>query len=156
MIQDMNLSEWIWPPRHSPGATQIVDLYHAPATPLGVGSQTVTPRTSPTRTAAHRDLLDEGKIEELMSSFQSLETFHTRLAEKIRTETEYCEEHPKRMRYPDFSPSVPVCRYGGMEARCKTVIRSRCSQSGTLWTRRGANAILALRCSQFNERFEDY
>jgi hypothetical protein len=31
-----------------------------------------------------------------------------------------------------------------------------CQQSGMFWTVRGADAILALRCCQFNGRFEDY
>jgi hypothetical protein len=36
------------------------------------------------------------------------------------------------------------------------IIGSRCKQSGMFWTVRGANAILALRCCQFNGRFENY
>jgi hypothetical protein len=43
-----------------------------------------------------------------------------------------------------------------IEAACKTVIGSRLKQSGMFWTVRGANAILALRCSHLNGRFEDY
>ena len=43
-----------------------------------------------------------------------------------------------------------------IEAGCKTVIGSRCKKSGMSWTVRGANAILALRCCQLNNRFEDY
>jgi hypothetical protein len=41
-------------------------------------------------------------------------------------------------------------------AGCKTVIGSRCKQSGMFWTVRAANAILALRCCQISGRFEDY
>ena len=33
---------------------------------------------------------------------------------------------------------------------------SRLKQSGMFWTVRGANAILALRCSHLNGRFEGY
>ena len=36
------------------------------------------------------------------------------------------------------------------------MIGSRLKQSGMFWTVRGANAILALRCSHLNGRFEDY
>ncbi|MBK5294489.1 MAG: hypothetical protein JJE04_22765 [Acidobacteriia bacterium] len=43
-----------------------------------------------------------------------------------------------------------------VEAGCKTVIGVRFKQSGMFWTVLGANAILALRCRQFNGRFEDY
>ena len=45
---------------------------------------------------------------------------------------------------------------GVIEAGCKTLIGARCHQSGMFWTVRGANAILAVRCCQFNGRFEDY
>jgi hypothetical protein len=34
------------------------------------------------------------------------------------------------------------------------VIGQRLKQSGMFWTVRGANAILALRCSHLNDRFE--
>jgi hypothetical protein len=45
---------------------------------------------------------------------------------------------------------------GVIEAGCKTVVGSRLKQSGMFWTVRGANAILALRCSHLNGCFEDY
>ncbi len=64
-------------------------------------------------------------------------------------------------------PTRPVCvtpfrrqhlfvGSGVIEAGCKSVIGSRLKQSGMFWTVRGANAILALRCSHLNGRFEDY
>jgi len=37
-----------------------------------------------------------------------------------------------------------------------SVFNCRLKQSGMFWTVRGANAILALRCSHLNGRFEDY
>jgi hypothetical protein len=43
-----------------------------------------------------------------------------------------------------------------VEAGCKTVISSRLKRSGMFWTVAYANAILALRCSYLNGRFEDY
>jgi hypothetical protein len=104
----------------------------------------------------HQDLLDDGKIEELVSSLRSIETSHAELAEKIRTEAEYFEKNAKRMRYPEFRRQHLFVGTGVIEAGCKTVIGSRCKQSGMFWTVRGANAILALRCCQFNARFEDY
>ena len=104
----------------------------------------------------HQDLLDGGKIEELVSSFQSLEASHGELAEKVRTEADYFEKNTQRMRYPEFRQQGLFVGTGVIEAGCKTVIGSRSKQSGMFWTVRGANAILALRCCQFNGRFEDY
>ena len=78
------------------------------------------------------------------------------MAEKIRTEAGYFENNTKRMRYPKFRQQHLFVGSGVIEAGCKTVIGSRCKQSGMFWTVRGVNAILALRCSQFNGRFEHY
>jgi hypothetical protein len=153
-------SEWIWNQAqlHFPGATQIVDLCHARG-----HLWEVTRKLHPNEEAnqnrwimIHQDLLDDGKIEVLVSSLRSIETPSTELVEKIRTEADYFEKNAERMRYPEFRRQHLFVGTGVIEAGCKTVIGSRCKQSGMFWTVRGANAILALRCCQFNGRFEDY
>jgi hypothetical protein len=60
------------------------------------------------------------------------------------------------MGYPKFRRQQLFVGLGVIEAGCKTVIGSRLKQPGMFWTVRGANAILALRCSHLNDRFEDY
>ena len=153
-------SEWIWnqAQEHFPGATQIVDLYHA-REHLWELARKLHPNHEANQNRwmmVHQDLLDDGKIEELVSSFRSMETSQAELAEKIRTEAAYFEKNAERMRYPEFRRQHLFVGTGVIEAGCKTVIGSRCKQSGMFWTVRGANAILALRCCQFNTRFEDY
>ncbi len=78
------------------------------------------------------------------------------LADKVRVESGYFENNSERMRYPKFRHQHLLVGAGVIEAGCKALIGSRCKQSGMFWTVRGANAILALRCCQFNGRFEDY
>jgi hypothetical protein len=153
-------SEWIWnqAEAHFPSATQIVDLYHA-REHLGELARKLHPHDEANQQCwmmVHQDLLDDGRIQELVSSLRSIETSHTELAEKIRTEAEYFEKNAERMRYPEFRRQHLFVGTGVIEAGCKTVIGSRCKQSGMFWTVRGANAILALRCCQFNDRFEGY
>jgi hypothetical protein len=153
-------SEWIWNQarEHFPGATQIVDLYHA-REHLWELARKLHPNDEASRNRwmmVHQDLLDEGKIESLVSSLRSIETSNAELAEKIRIEAEYFEKNAERMRYPEFRRQHLFVGTGVIEAGCKTVIGSRCKQSGMFWTIRGVNAILALRCCQFNGRFEDY
>ena len=104
----------------------------------------------------HQDLLDHCKIKKLVASLRSIQTSSAELAEKIRTEADYFVKNARRMRYPKFRRQHLFVGTGVIEAGCKTVIGSRCKQSGMFWTVRGANAILALRCCQFNGRFEDY
>ena len=45
---------------------------------------------------------------------------------------------------------------GVIEAGCKIVIGTGLKQSGMFWSVEGASAIIALRCCQLNNRFEDY
>ena len=153
-------SEWIWNQAHLhfPGARQILDLYHA-REHLWELARKLHPNEEARRNRwmmVQQDLLDEGKIESLVSSIRSIETSHAELAEKIRTEADYFEKNADRMRYPEFRRQHLFVGSGVIEAGCKTVIGARCKQSGMFWTVRGANAILALRCCQFNDRFEDY
>jgi hypothetical protein len=154
-------AEWIWniAEQHFPGAIQIVDLYHARqhlwklVRKLYPNQQAEQERWM----ILHQDeLLDEGKIEDLVASLRSLDSSHPELAEEIRMEADYFEKHTERMRYPKFRAQHLFVGSGVIEAGCKTVIGARCKQSGMFWTVRGANAILALRCCHLNGRFEDY
>ena len=45
---------------------------------------------------------------------------------------------------------------GAIEAGCKTAIGTRCKHPGMFRAVLGANAVLALPCTQLNGRFEDY
>ena len=154
-------AEWIWnlADQHFPGAIQIVDLYHARqhlwelARKLFPNQQAEQQRWM----VIHQDeLLDEGKIEALVASLRSIVSSNPELSEKIRIEADYFEKNTERMRYPEFRAQHLFVGSGVIEAGCKTIIGSRCKQSGMFWTVRGANAILALRCCCFNGRFEDY
>jgi len=154
-------AEWIWniADQHFPGAIQIVDLYHA-RQHLWELARKLYPNQQGEQERwiiVHKDaLLDEGKIEDLVASLRSIVSSNPELAEKIRIEADYFEKNTERMRYPEFRAQHLFVGSGVIEAGCKTIIGSRCKQSGMFWTVRGANAILALRCCYFNDRFEDY
>jgi hypothetical protein len=154
-------AEWIWNlvAEHFPGAREIVDLYHARQHLWTVARQ-LYPQEEVQQKAwmkvHQKRLLDKGKIEKLVSDLHSIATTNPQLAEKIRTEAVYFERNAERMRYPRFRRQHLFVGSGVIEAGCKTVVGSRLKQSGMFWTVRGANAILALRCSHLNGRFEDY
>ena len=73
-----------------------------------------------------------------------------------KAEAAYFETNAQRMRYPEFRRRHLFVGSGVIEAGCKTVIGSRLKQSGMFWTVTGANAIIALRCCQLNNRMENY
>ena len=68
----------------------------------------------------------------------------------------YFETNTHRMRYPEFRNQGLFVGSGVIEAGCKSIVGVRFKQSGMFWTVRGANAIIALRCCRFNQRFEDF
>jgi Uncharacterised protein family (UPF0236) len=154
-------AEWIWTlvAEHFPDAIQIVDLYHARQHLWEVARQ-LYPHEEGKQKAwmkVHQKcLLDKGKIEELVGALRSIHTSNPQMAEKIRNEADYFETNAERMRYRKFRRQHLFVGSGVIEAGCRTVIGSRLKQSGMFWTVRGANAILALRCSHLNGLFEDY
>jgi hypothetical protein len=154
-------AEWIrnLTAEHFPGAVQIVDLYHA-RQHLWEVVRTLHPNDAGKQKAwmkvHQKRLLDKGKIEKLVGVLRTLRSSNSEVAEKLRIEADYFERNAERMRYPEFRRQHLFVGSGVIEAGCKTVIASRFKRSGMFWTVRGANAILALRCSYLNGRFEDY
>ena len=154
-------AEWIWnlADPYFPGAVQIVDLYHA-RQHLWDLARRLHPNDHAEQKAwikvHQKRLLDKGKIEKLVVALRSIQSTHSELLEKVRTEADYFERNTERMRYPKFRRQHLFVGSGVIEADCKTVIGSRLKQSGMFWTVRGANAILALRCCHLNGRMEDY
>ena len=153
-------AEWIWnlADQYFPRAIQIIDLFHA-RQHLWELARKLHPNDESNQNRwmmVHQDLLDNCKIKKLVTSLRSIQTPSAELTEKLRTEAEYFRRNARRMRYPKFRRQHLFVGTGVIEAGCKTLIGSRCKQSGMFWTVRGANAILALRCCQFNGQFEDY
>ena len=151
---------WIWnlADQHFPGAIQIVDLFHA-RQHLWDLSAKLFPNDEKGRnrwTARAIDRLDRGKIEGLVKILRDLHPGNAELIRIVVNEAEYFERNAERMRYPAFRAQGLFVGSGVVEAGCKTVIASRLKRSGMFWTVRGANAIIALRCSYLNRRFEDY
>jgi hypothetical protein len=154
-------AEWIWnlAAEHFPGAIQIVDLYHA-RQHLWELARRLHPNDEEKQKGwmkvHQKRLLDKGKIERLVDVLRAIKTGNSEVAEKIRTEADYFERNAQRMRYPKFRRQHLFVGSGVIEAGCKKVIASRLKRSGMFWRVRGANTILALRCSYLNGRFEDY
>ena len=101
-------------------------------------------------------LLDKGKIEKLVVAIRSTQSTNPEVTDKIRIEAEYFERNAARMRYPKFRKQHLFVGSGVIEAGCKTVIGSRCKQSGMFWGEPGAENILALRCIHSSRRLDQF
>ena len=60
------------------------------------------------------------------------------------------------MLYETFLKAGYFIGSGVVEAGCKTVIGSRCKQSGMFWGAPGVEHILALRCINASQRADDF
>jgi hypothetical protein len=154
---------WIWnlADEHFPGAIQIVDLYHA-REHLWKIAALLHPHDSAAKKlwiTPMKDLLDEGDIETLVTLLREIAATHAEaasLVQELLKEAEYFATNADRMRYQEFRAKGLFVGSGVVEAGCRSVIASRLKRSGMFWTVRGANAVIALRCSRINGRFEDY
>ena len=88
-----------------------------------------------------QDMLDAGKIEDLVTALRSIDTSSSELAEKIRIEAGYFETNTERMRYPEFRHQHLFVGSGVIEAGCKTVIAAPTPS----WLCGAPSSTLALR-----------
>jgi hypothetical protein len=155
---------WIWniADQHFPGAIQIVDLFHA-RQHLWDTAALLYPHDVAAKkrwTVPVQDLLDHGRTELLVEWLREIAAAHAGtqpgLEHEIVKQADYFETNTHRMRYPEFRNQGLFVGSGVIEAGCKSIVGVRFKQSGMFWTVRGANAIIALRCCRFNQRFEDF
>lgn len=151
---------WVWNLSHVyfPDAIEIVDIYHA-REHLWDLARTLFPLSRQQRrrwVKRRKKQLDEGRIEHLVRALRNTPTDTAAQQEALRLEANYFEGHAERMRYAEFRRQDLFVGSGVVEAGCRALIGARLKKSGMFWTVKGANAIIALRCAQLSDRFDDY
>jgi hypothetical protein len=136
------------------GATQIVDFYHG-AEHAGkvvealLGSKE-HPQYKTQRSRWVRRLLRNG-VENLIQETQAACAGRPQ-AQAVEDQLGYFIRNVERMKYGSFRRQGFFIGSGVIEAGCKTVIGSRCKQSGMFWGEPGAENVLALRCIRSSRR----
>jgi len=74
----------------------------------------------------------------------------------VEDELGYFVNNVQRMQYGTFRRQGFFIGSGVIEAGCKTVIGSRCKQSGMFWGEPGAENVLALRCIHTSRRLDEF
>ncbi|HEY9173669.1 MAG TPA: ISKra4 family transposase [Verrucomicrobiae bacterium] len=139
-------------------AIQIVDFYHG-AEHAGkvvealLGSK-VHPEYQARRSRWVRRLLGNG-VENLIKETRAACTGKAQ-AQRVEEELDYFVHNVKRMQYRTFRRQGLFIGSGVIEAGCKTIIGSRCKQSGMFWGTPGAQNILALRCVHASRRRDQF
>lgn len=147
---------WIWNIASElyPQALQIVDRYHAKERLSGTAKAIWGPTSDLGRQwgKQRHEELDAGATDTLLAAL----AVHARSNDEARKCAGYIETNRSRMRYPEFHAAGLCTSTGVLEAGCGVAIGVRLKRSGMLWTVRGANAIIALRCSILSRRFESF
>jgi Uncharacterised protein family (UPF0236) len=148
-------SAWIWNTGSElfPQATQILDRFHAKEHLGEVGKVIYgdRPEGKPWIDARCEEL-DQGYLKSLVHALRSHSGQHKEARECIH----YIWKNRRRMRYPEFEKQGFCTSTGVVESGCKVVVGTRLKRAGMHWTVKGANAIIALRCSKLSGRFEDF
>lgn len=152
-------AHWIWntAAMHFPHAVHIVDLYHAREHLYALLKLIFPPgEFYEARSKEWSDWLEKGKVEQIISAASELLPKEENGRKYATTEIEYFKTNAERMRYADFRARGLFVGSGVVEAGCKNIIAARMKKSGARWSVRGANDIIALRCTLASSRFEDY
>ena len=151
---------WIWAlaEEHFPEALQIVDLYHA-REHLGELAKTLygrIPKGAEAWRTARYEELEAGNVEAVVAAMKRVRPRDLAGREQVRKQMAYFQTNAGRMRYAKFRRQGLFVGSGVVEAGCKSIMGPRLKQSGMRWTVRGANAIIALRCCQVSNRWEEF
>jgi hypothetical protein len=140
------------------GATQIVDFYHALEHGGKVLASLLGSKEHPeykTRLGRWARRLLNDKVEQLIVQARQ-ECVGKPNAQAVESELTYFVNNISRMQYGAFRRKGFFIGSGVIEAGCKTVIGSRCKQSGMFWSEPGAENVLALRCVHSSRRLADF
>jgi hypothetical protein len=148
---------WIWniATAKFPGATQVVDLFHAREHlhALARSLEFMLLDRKDEWLAARLEDLDFGYIEGICRAARAYPLEGVK-KDEIEAALGYFENNAPRMRYHWFRQCGLFVGSGVVEASCKTLVGQRLKQSGMHWTVNGADAIIALRCKEASSTWE--
>jgi hypothetical protein len=103
--------------------------------------------------AEQKELLAHSRLRTVMQNIRLLYSRRHDLPESIRKAVVYFFHNRWRMRYQEFRQAGYPIGSGTVESACKLVAQARLKQSGMRWSRRGAQAVLALRSCLLSNRW---
>jgi hypothetical protein len=156
-------ARWMWDlaQEHFPGATQIVDRWHAKQHVWNVAHAVFGRGTAAGAAWAEEACtsLVQGQIPALVQAIQALPPIAPPSGQRRsmpEVEADYFAHHEERRRYPLFRVQGMHLGSGVAEAACKTVVSTRTKRSGMRWTPVGLDALLALRTAVLNDTYDAF
>lgn len=150
-------AEWIrhQAAHHYPGATQILDYWHAcehihELAKCHYGESDPRGRRW---AQTHCERLEARGPTSLLRALRRMKPANAEDAEAIGRELSYFTTNQERMQYARFRARGLMIGSGPVEAACKVVVGARLKQSGMRWSGDGADHILAVRTRLLNRDY---
>jgi hypothetical protein len=151
---------WVWKLArlNFPGAICILDYYHAcehlnllAAALYGEGTA-----MAKRRYRLWKKWLLKDKVVEIISQAKADLPKESDAGKSARLQIRYLERNRTKMLYRSFRTAGYFIGSGVVEAGCKVVVGQRLKHSGMLWSRKGAEHLLAVRCALLSGWFENF
>jgi hypothetical protein len=137
---------WNWVEDNYPGATQILDFYHAKEKLVILSKAFIKENERQKWIDGQCNLLMEDKVYQVIDNIKKLRCKSEELREVKEKTLGYYEEHAERMSYKTYRDKYLLIGSGPIEAAHRSVLQTRMKLSGQKWSIKGANAIANLRC----------
>ena len=138
-------AHWIWnlASEHFPGATQILDWYHASAY-IGAAASAIWAEGGAERATWIKTQLDdlwEGKVAAVLKELAR----HRAVGAAVTDAMSYYTTHQDRMAYAAYRARGLQIGSGSVESGCKQLVSARVKQAGMIWDAAGAEAVATVR-----------
>lgn len=138
---------WNWAEDNYPGATHILDFYHAKEKlVLFAHAQFIDDKLRVAWIEEQMERLLNNEVEEVISAVRTLRARSGEACKAKQKLLNYYIEHDDRMQYKTYREAGLLIGSGPVEAAHRSVIQQRMKRSGQKWTVKGAQAIANLRC----------
>jgi hypothetical protein len=155
-VKRLDGAAWIWQlvlMCFSP-CFEILDRWHASQRLWTIANPALAdPLLASAWVDAQQKLWAEGKLRTFFHNIRLLFPNTAPLPEPVLQAILYLFHQRKRMRYAYFRQLGLPIGSGTVESACKVVVQARLKQAGMRWSRSGAQAMPALRCSLLSDRW---
>ena len=151
---------WVWKLArlNFPGAICILDYYHAceHLSLLSVALYGEGTAWAKRRYRLWKKWLLKDKVADIISQASEDLPQEAGTRKLAKVQIGYLERNRSKMLYRTFRTAGYFIGSGVVEAGCKVVVGQRLKQSGMLWSRQGAEHLLAIRCALLSGWFEGF
>jgi len=157
ILADGAKSIWGIAEEYFPGATEIVDLYHAREHLAKVAKLLYGVNTpqSQERLAARRDELDEGNVEAVIAALSGSRLGDSETQEEVQTQIEYFRGNGPGCVMPNSAARACSWDRAWLRPAGRRSSASASSCQACIGTSGAPNAIIAPRCHQLSGRWEE-